>query len=240
MEILAQARIRWTFYQMQRRAAPRRGFERALLAEIQGRRASWFTLPQLAFARLAVPIGVLVLSFVATGTYAYTSDNVNAAHPLYRFKRRFEAYQEQMVKTPEQRARFFQKKSDRRLAEGVTLSRINPDKSIDHLDDSLSLLQRSVQAVSQIPDPEDRRRAIQVFLQGDGDYLVRVQSLVVERPEAMRPVVRRVLQSDRARIRSEVQALHDPELRAVLQARMLAHEAMLQSSLLTDAPVPAE
>lgn len=234
MDLLQTLKIRLTLWNLHRRAAPRRGFERALLARIEGRPAGVFSFQMFALQRLAVPLGVLVLSLVATSTYAYTSPNVAAGHPLYRFKRKFEGYQEQLSRSPESRAKFYVQKAERRLAEAAELADTSTPASTAFINDGLDELTRSMQVIRTIPDAARRRQAVKIFVKGDGSYLVRVQEMVAERPEQMRPAAREAITTDRERLRAEVQSFQDPELRAILRANLLAREAMLNSFLAED------
>lgn len=237
MDLFQTFKMRFAFWKMSRRANPRPAFQRALLARIEGRPApSVFAFQGLFLRRLAVPVMGLALSLVATGTYAYSSANVASGHPLYRVKRKFEAYEERLNPSPEKQARFYVRKAERRLAEAAELARDSNPESTMIMIDSLDELQRSLQAVRRIPDPARRKQAVQVFHQGDGSYLIRVQKLVLERPDELRPIARRAIANDRERLRAAAQSLQDPELRTILRAHLLTREAMLNTMLAEEEP----
>lgn len=241
MDRFLETKMRWQLWRMNRRAAPRQDFKRALLARLRGEpaRVGFFgLLLQPAFARLAVPVGILVLSLGVSGTYAYASSDVTVGHPLYRFKRKFEAIEEQFVRSPESRARFLGRKSDRRLAEAVELARDERQVSEEYFASALEELQRGINAVNEIPDPVRRRRAVQILLQKDGTYLVHIQEIAATNPAFMKRIAPRVALANHEALRAQVQSMQDPDARAVLRANLLAHEALLLEYLPAASDIP--
>lgn len=227
MDFFDTLRVKITLFRLRRRAAPRAEFRRALLARLEGHPVGLLDQVRgLFLTRLMAPVGVLVLSLVATGTYAYTSPNVAAGHPLYRFKRKFEGYEEQMNRSPERQASFYVRKAERRAAEALSLARDEQSSSEVSFASAIEELQRSVATLNRIPDAAKRRRAVRVILQGDGTYLIKIQEASVENPAVLRALARTAA-ANRDDLRAGVQALQDPELRELLRAHLLAREALL-------------
>ena len=94
-------------------------------------------VPAMRYATVAMSL-VLALG-VGTGAYAYSSPEVNEAHPLYGLKKEIEKIEERVVaRTPERKAIFQAKQMQRRLAEieNLQAKKLNFEKTMDEFNEA--------------------------------------------------------------------------------------------------------
>lgn len=116
-------RIRYNLFKVKRQISSPRQFKRALWAKLSRRwdegglpRFAWYQVPLLRWS-LASLAGLVIVGSIGTGAYAYTSPAVTEGTSLYPLKLKLEAWEERLYWTPEQQAKFYLKRIQRREAE---------------------------------------------------------------------------------------------------------------------------
>lgn len=113
--------LRYNLWKIKQTASPSRRFRAALWQKLEQEiggapKIFFWQMPVIRYAAVALSL-VLALG-LGTGVYAYSSPEVNEAHPLYGLKKEIENIEERVVaRTPERQAAFQAKQMQRRLAE---------------------------------------------------------------------------------------------------------------------------
>lgn len=138
--------LKYNLWKIKKTASPSRQFRAALwqklseepemLKQVQhdDEEVYFWQMPTMRYAAVALSL-VLALG-LGTSVYAYSSPEVNEAHPLYGLKKEIEKIEERVVaRTPERQAAWQVKQMERRLAEIERLQakKLNFEKTLDEL-----------------------------------------------------------------------------------------------------------
>jgi hypothetical protein len=134
--------LKYSFWKIKKTIGPTKEFRVALWQKLEHEMAEspkvfFWQMPMMRFATVALSL-VLALG-VGTGVYAYSSPEVNEAHPLYGLKKEIEKIEERVVAgTPERKANFQAKQMERRLAEIERLQdkKLNFEKTLNELNEA--------------------------------------------------------------------------------------------------------
>ncbi|TAN32743.1 hypothetical protein EPN28_04480 [Patescibacteria group bacterium] len=150
-------KVRYNLWKEQRRMSPNFKFKRALLARVLDSRLrgndseDWRGKHPIRFFAYfthlrwgVVMASVLLLALLATGAYAYNSDEVTEGTVLYPVKQKLEEVEELTKRTPEAKADFYLKQIKRREAEEAALERRRA--RIEKAKNRLDMLEKNIEA----------------------------------------------------------------------------------------------
>jgi hypothetical protein len=230
--------IKYRLWKMRRRVRPSREFRRALWAELEIKLPRRSFLQALAWQRLAVPIGVLVLSLGATSVYAYTSPSVSWGNPLFQIKGRGENIEDRLANTPEASARLRLKKMQRRMSEAEKIAQTKPDVAEELIDAARGEFTRGLDQAAKISDIKLRKEVLSKFIKGDPEQLTRIQNIVEKNPARFRDITERLLEAEQRRLADKLIQVKDEEIRTLLERRIKQREMMLDFLYLDDLTLP--
>ena len=226
--------LSYRLWKMRRRVRPSREFRRALWAELEPKLPRRSFLQALAWQRLAVPVGILLLSLGATTAYAYTSPSVAWGNPLFQIKGRGENIEDRLATTPESSARLRLKKMQRRMAEAEKIAETKPEVAEELIDAARGEFIRGLDQAAKISDVKLRKEVLSKFIKGDPEQLVRIQNIAEKNPARFRDITERLLEAEQRRLADKLIQVKDEEIRILLERQMIKREAMLDSLYLDD------
>ncbi len=151
--------VYYRLWQEKRRLFPRGQFKRALGRELSqawlrkhGQHLLWY---QTHWYKLAASVtaSVVAVFSIATGAFAYTSSAVTEGTPLYPLKRGIEKVEENLQRTPHDKAKFYLKKIARREAEKKVMAARR--QKLDNINKSIQRTENALAGVEKELDQND-------------------------------------------------------------------------------------